>query len=84
MDPSQIAIPWQGLGWGGLIFLVVLLIIRGDLVPRKVLEQVIADLTVTRAERGCRHAHRERRLTHLDKGDPFHGSYPRRRHRRRE
>lgn len=40
---SLVGIPWQGLGWGGLIFLSVLLVIRGDLVPRKIHEEMRND-----------------------------------------
>lgn len=37
------AIPWETIGPSGLLALAVLLIIRGDLVPRRVHEAVVAD-----------------------------------------
>ena len=37
------AIPWGTIGPSGLLALAVLLIIRGDLVPRRVHEAVVAD-----------------------------------------
>jgi hypothetical protein len=36
-------IPWSGLGWGALIFLAVILIMRGDLVSKKVYEQKVRE-----------------------------------------
>lgn len=38
---ALVGVPWSGLGWGGLIFLAVLLIIRGDLVPRSTHERIV-------------------------------------------
>lgn len=37
------AIPWETIGPSGLLTLAVLLIIRGDLVPRRVHEAVVND-----------------------------------------
>lgn len=37
------AFPIAQLGWGGIVTLVVILIIRGDLVPRKVHLEALAD-----------------------------------------
>lgn len=34
MDVILTAVPWSGLGWGGLIFVVVLGMVRGDVVTR--------------------------------------------------
>ena len=45
MDVLQL-VPWQGIGWGGIVMLVVLLIIRGDLVPRKYYEEALATIAV--------------------------------------
>lgn len=42
MDAILTAVPWSGLGWGGLIFAAVLALIRGDLVPRKTHESALA------------------------------------------
>lgn len=42
MDAILTAVPWSGLGWGGLIFAVVLGIIRGDVVSRRENETSIA------------------------------------------
>ena len=36
------AVPWSGLGWGGLIFAAVLALIRGDLVPRRTHDAIVA------------------------------------------
>lgn len=41
MDALLAAVPWSGLGWGGLIFAAVLFIIRGDLVPRSTHEDAL-------------------------------------------
>lgn len=49
MDNVLSLIPWQGLGWGGLIFFAVLLIMRGDIVSRKVHEEVKADRDLWRS-----------------------------------
>lgn len=38
-------IPWSQLGWGAIVVLVVMLIIRGDLVPRKVHDEQIKQLS---------------------------------------
>lgn len=35
------AVPWAGLGWGGLIFAAVLALIRGDLVPRRTHDDIV-------------------------------------------
>lgn len=35
------ALPWSNLGWATIIVLVVLLILRGDLVTRKVHEDMV-------------------------------------------
>lgn len=35
MDALLTSVPWPGLGWGGLIFLVILGFIRGDIVTRR-------------------------------------------------
>lgn len=42
MDAILTAVPWSGLGWGGLIFAAVLALIRGDLVPRRTHESALA------------------------------------------
>lgn len=47
MDAILTAVPWSGLGWGGLIFLVVLGIIRGDVVTRREHETALARLDDT-------------------------------------
>lgn len=36
------SLPWQGFGWGGIIFVGLILIMRGDLVPRKFHEERVA------------------------------------------
>lgn len=42
MDALLTGVPWQSLGPGGVLVLAVLLIIRGDLVPRKTHETIVA------------------------------------------
>ena len=37
------AVPWSTLGPAGLLALAVLLIIRGDLIPRKQFDEMVAD-----------------------------------------
>lgn len=37
------AVPWSTLGPAGLLALAVLLIIRGDLIPRKHFDEMVAD-----------------------------------------
>ena len=37
------AVPWSTLGPAGLLALTVLLIIRGDLIPRKHFDEMVAD-----------------------------------------
>lgn len=37
------AVPWSTLGPAGLLALTVLLIIRGDLIPRKQFDEMVAD-----------------------------------------
>lgn len=47
--PELSGIPIEGVGWGALIFLVVLALIRGDIVPRKTYESMVADRDYWRA-----------------------------------
>lgn len=47
--PDLTGIPWGQVGWGGIAILVVLAIIRGDLVPRKIHEDLRADRDQLRA-----------------------------------
>ena len=35
MDALLTSVPWSGLGWGALIFVTVLGVIRGDIVTRR-------------------------------------------------
>ncbi|QGX08240.1 hypothetical protein EEW87_16340 [Janibacter melonis] len=65
MDLILSSVPWSGLGWGGLIFLAVLLIIRGDLVPRRVHESIVSTYKETIGD--LRDANRDlrRALEHL-------------------
>lgn len=37
------AVPWSTLGPAGLLALAVLLVIRGDLIPRKQFDEMVAD-----------------------------------------
>ena len=34
MDSLLMSVPWSGLGWGGLIFVTVLALIKGMIIPR--------------------------------------------------
>lgn len=44
MEALLTSIPWAGFGWGGLIVLVILMVIRGDLIPKGTHEQIVNDL----------------------------------------
>ena len=43
------AIPWADVSWSAIVVLVVVLIIRGDLVPRKTYDGMVADRDQWRA-----------------------------------
>lgn len=43
MDILTTALPWTEIGWGAIVVLVVLLIIRGHLVPRVTHLEIVED-----------------------------------------
>lgn len=47
MDAILTTVPWGGLGWGGLIFVAILSVIRGDLVPRRTHDAIVDGLRET-------------------------------------
>ena len=47
MDEILTTVPWGGLGWGGLIFVAILAVIRGDLVPRRTHDAIVDGLRET-------------------------------------
>lgn len=43
MDILSLALPWADLGWDAVVLIVVLLILRGNLVPKSFHDQIVDD-----------------------------------------
>jgi len=43
MDILSLALPWADLGWDTVVLIVVLLILRGNLVPKSFHDQIVDD-----------------------------------------
>jgi len=43
MDILSLALPWADLGWDTVVLIVVLLILRGNLVPKSIHDQIVDD-----------------------------------------